>query len=159
MRLSTGRALRPAGRSALRGRFRQYEGNAGGTCRSQTPVSCGALPGIVDRGRHAQDSICSTDRIVLCRLLRAEGRARFRSPRYRLGEAGAQRAGVRSHCHKCHPGGEKGLGFAINKPLPDFLIKAQVRAGAGAMPAFSKELLTGEDLDHVVAYIDLLRRQ
>ena len=65
-----------------------------------------------------------------------------------------------SHCHKCHPGGEKGLGFAINnRPLPDFLIKAQVRAGAGAMPAFSKERLTGEDLDHVVAYIDFLRRQ
>lgn len=64
------------------------------------------------------------------------------------------------HCHKCHPGGEDGLGFAINnKPLPGFLIKAQVRAGAGAMPAFSRELVTGEDLDAILQYIELLRRQ
>lgn len=64
------------------------------------------------------------------------------------------------HCHKCHPGGEKGLGFAVNnKPLPGFLIKAQVRAGAGAMPAFPDELLTGEELEAIVEYIRLLRKE
>jgi len=64
------------------------------------------------------------------------------------------------HCNKCHPGGEKALGFAINnKPLPGFMIKAQVRAGAGAMPAFPKELVTGEDLDNMLEYIALLRKQ
>ena len=48
-----------------------------------------------------------------------------------------------THCHKCHPGGETGVGFAINnKPLPGPLIKAQVRAGIGAMPAFPKELIS-----------------
>ena len=65
-----------------------------------------------------------------------------------------------AHCNKCHPGGETALGFAINnKPLPGFMIKAQVRAGAGVMPAFSKELVTGEDLDNMLEYIELLRKQ
>lgn len=64
------------------------------------------------------------------------------------------------HCNKCHPGGETALGFAINnKPLPGFLIKAQVRAGAGAMPAFPKELVSGEDLENMLMYIVLLRKQ
>lgn len=64
------------------------------------------------------------------------------------------------HCNKCHPGGGKGLGPAIhNKPLPRFLIKAQVRAGAGAMPGFSRELISGEELEWVIDYIELLRRQ
>lgn len=65
-----------------------------------------------------------------------------------------------AHCNKCHPGGETALGFALNnKPLPGFMIKAQVRAGAGAMPAFSKELVTGEDLNNMLEYIELLRKQ
>lgn len=64
------------------------------------------------------------------------------------------------HCNKCHPGGEQGLGVAINnKPLPGFMIKAQVRAGAGAMPAFSHQLLNGEDLEAIVEYLKLLRQQ
>lgn len=63
-----------------------------------------------------------------------------------------------TYCHKCHPGGEKGLGFALNnKPLPGFMTKAQVRAGAGAMPDFPKELITGEQLDEIVEYVALLR--
>lgn len=63
-----------------------------------------------------------------------------------------------SHCDKCHPGGDKGVAFALNnKPLPGFMIKAQVRAGAGAMPAFPKELITGEELDEMLEYVALLR--
>ena len=51
-------------------------------------------------------------------------------------------------CHQCHPGGEAGLGPAINnKPLPGFLIKFQVRNGLGAMPAFSQNEISPEELD------------
>lgn len=64
-----------------------------------------------------------------------------------------------SHCNKCHPAGDKGLAFALNnKPLPGFMIKAQVRAGAGAMPAFPKELVTGEQLEEMLEYVTLLRK-
>ncbi|MEA2561500.1 MAG: hypothetical protein QOH06_3004 [Acidobacteriota bacterium] len=64
------------------------------------------------------------------------------------------------HCSRCHPGGEKGLAPAINnKPLPGFLMKFQVRHGAGAMPAFSEKELSREDLDALVKYLKKLRRQ
>ena len=63
-------------------------------------------------------------------------------------------------CDKCHPGGEKGLGFALkNKPLPGPMIKVQVRSGLGAMPAFSEELLHDDQLDDIVAYLKALRKQ
>ena len=63
-------------------------------------------------------------------------------------------------CDKCHPGGDKGLGFAIrSKPLPEFLIKLQVRMGFGAMPSFSDELLLEDQLDDIVDYIKLLKKQ
>jgi mono/diheme cytochrome c family protein len=61
-------------------------------------------------------------------------------------------------CHQCHPGGEAGLGPAINnKPLPGFLIKFQVRNGLGAMPAFSQNEISPEELDHLVDYLKALR--
>jgi mono/diheme cytochrome c family protein len=45
-----------------------------------------------------------------------------------------------THCHQCHPGGEAGLGPALNnRPLPDFLTRMQVRGGIGVMPGFSEE--------------------
>jgi mono/diheme cytochrome c family protein len=63
------------------------------------------------------------------------------------------------HCSRCHPGGDHGLGPAINnKPLPAFLIRFQVRHGLGAMPAISAQELPREDLDAVVAYLQTLRR-
>ena len=63
------------------------------------------------------------------------------------------------YCHKCHPGGEAGLGPALNnKPLPGVLLKAQVRAGLGAMPGFSRDLLSGEQLDDLVVYLKALRK-
>ena len=62
-------------------------------------------------------------------------------------------------CTRCHPGGEAGLGPALNdKPLPGSLIRFQVRNGLGAMPAFPKELIPDPDLDAVVAYLKALRR-
>lgn len=62
------------------------------------------------------------------------------------------------HCYQCHPGGAAGLAPAINdKPLPEAMIKFQVRNGLGAMPAFDEERISDADLDAVVAYLDALR--
>lgn len=62
------------------------------------------------------------------------------------------------HCSQCHPGGEGGLAPSINnKPLPGFLIRLQVRAGMGAMPAFPPSRLSDPDLDALVAYMVALR--
>jgi mono/diheme cytochrome c family protein len=63
------------------------------------------------------------------------------------------------HCHQCHPGGEAGLGPAINnKPLPAFAIRTQVRYGLGAMPAFYPSEITEAELDALVTYLKALRR-
>ena len=62
------------------------------------------------------------------------------------------------HCHQCHPGGASGLGPAINdKPLPVALIKAQVRAGNGHMPAFSEQEVSDAELEGIVDYLKALR--
>ena len=62
-------------------------------------------------------------------------------------------------CDRCHPGGEAGLGPATNdKPLPEFLIVAQIRTGLGAMPAFGKDELSDRDVAAVVAYMKAIRR-
>jgi mono/diheme cytochrome c family protein len=64
-----------------------------------------------------------------------------------------------ANCHACHPGGEAGLAPAINnKPLPGFMIKTQVRLGVGAMPRFSADEITAEELDDLVTYLKALRR-
>ena len=63
------------------------------------------------------------------------------------------------HCYKCHPGGEAGLGPALNdKPLPVFLMRLQVRRGLGAMPSFSDEALSDEELDDLLEFVVALRR-
>lgn len=59
-----------------------------------------------------------------------------------------------AQCHYCHPHGSAGLGPAIvNKPLPGFLLKFQVRHGLGTMPSIKADKVTAEDLDALVAYI------
>ncbi len=64
-----------------------------------------------------------------------------------------------THCSQCHPGGERGIGPALNdKPLPGWLIKFQVRNGLGAMPSFSSDEIGGEELDALVEYLVWLRR-
>ena len=61
-------------------------------------------------------------------------------------------------CNQCHPKGDAGLGPALNnKPLPGFMVKFQVRKGAGAMPSFSKEEISKDELDDVVHYLKALR--
>jgi mono/diheme cytochrome c family protein len=61
-------------------------------------------------------------------------------------------------CHRCHPGGEAGVGPALNnKPLPKLLIRFQVRNGFGAMPALSRQELGAEELEDLLIYLKALR--
>jgi len=62
-------------------------------------------------------------------------------------------------CNTCHPGGEGGLGPALNDKLaPGFLIKTQVRLGLGAMPSFNSHTLPPDQLDDLVQYMIALRK-
>jgi mono/diheme cytochrome c family protein len=73
-----------------------------------------------------------------------------------LGSADLERGRVVFYqkCHKCHPGGEGGLGPELNdKPLPLFLMRLQVRQGLGTMPSFSEERISDDDLDRLLAYM------
>lgn len=64
------------------------------------------------------------------------------------------------NCSQCHPGGESGLGPALNdKPLPQFAMKIQIRNGVGAMPRFSSAEISDEQVSAVTAYVVWLRRQ
>ena len=63
------------------------------------------------------------------------------------------------HCYQCHPNGDAGAGPAINdKPLPQALIRTQVRAGLGAMPAFDEAHISDDDLKALSAYLAALRK-
>lgn len=63
------------------------------------------------------------------------------------------------HCHTCHPGGEAGLGPALNnKPLPAWLITFQTRHGLGVMPAYKADHIPPEELDAIAAYLVALRK-
>jgi mono/diheme cytochrome c family protein len=66
------------------------------------------------------------------------------------------------HCYPCHPGGEGGLGPAINdKPLPVFAMKLQVRTGMvgfGVMPSFDSHKIPSNDLDDLMQYIKAVRK-
>lgn len=76
-------------------------------------------------------------------------------------DTGAERRGERlfyRHCAKCHPGGEAGLGPALNnKPLPEFAIETQIRRGLGAMPAFDAHHLSDEEVDAIAEFVVELR--
>jgi len=62
-------------------------------------------------------------------------------------------------CNGCHPAALGGLGPGIiNKPLPAFAIRFQVRNGLGAMPSFDERVIPSEDLSALLAYIRALRR-
>lgn len=69
------------------------------------------------------------------------------------------RAVFMANCQQCHPGGEAGLGPALNdKPFPEFLKKFQVRHGLGTMPSFSEQQISDEQLDNLMEYLKALRR-
>ena len=58
------------------------------------------------------------------------------------------------HCNKCHPGGEKGRGPALNdKDKPNFLIHWQVRLGRGDMPKFTEEQISKGQLKQITAFV------
>jgi mono/diheme cytochrome c family protein len=58
------------------------------------------------------------------------------------------------HCQKCHPGGEGGLGPAINaNPAPQFVKRFQSRHGLGVMPGFKKSEISKQDLRDMSKYI------
>ena len=64
-----------------------------------------------------------------------------------------------ANCQQCHPGGAEGLGPSLNdKPLPHLAIRAQVRAGLGAMPAFDASEISDADLQALADYVVRLRR-
>lgn len=64
-----------------------------------------------------------------------------------------------THCNGCHPGGEAGLGLALNnKPLPRSLIKFQIRKGLGAMPGFPERVIGDAERDDIARYVVWLRR-
>jgi mono/diheme cytochrome c family protein len=72
-------------------------------------------------------------------------------------QAAAGQLAFMEKCNKCHPGGEAGLGPALNdKPFPDFLKRFQVRHGLGVMPHFPKEALSDEQLDGILEYLKAL---
>lgn len=76
------------------------------------------------------------------------------SPQLALGERAFHR-----ECSQCHPKGETGLGPAINnKPLPEWLMKIQIRSGLGAMPSFGPDKVSDEEVDAIVAWLKSLRR-
>ncbi len=62
------------------------------------------------------------------------------------------------HCQKCHPGGEGGLGPALNpNPAPGFVKKLQVRAGLGVMPSFNHQEIAKQDLKDIGLYLKALK--
>jgi mono/diheme cytochrome c family protein len=62
------------------------------------------------------------------------------------------------NCYQCHPNGEAGVGPSlVDKPLPAFMVKAQVRDGGGAMPHFVEQQISDDYLDALVAYLERLR--
>ncbi|HSU67613.1 MAG TPA: c-type cytochrome [Tepidisphaeraceae bacterium] len=64
-----------------------------------------------------------------------------------------------NHCNQCHVGGAAGVGPAlVDKRIPEFLIRFQVRHGLGAMPAFSERAISDGQLEDVLNYLRYLRR-
>jgi mono/diheme cytochrome c family protein len=58
------------------------------------------------------------------------------------------------HCQKCHPGGEAGLGPAVNSnPAPQFIKRFQMRHGLGVMPSFTEEEMSKQDLKDISKYL------
>ena len=61
------------------------------------------------------------------------------------------------HCQRCHPGGEAGLGPAIN-PAPAFGKRFQARHGLGAMPSFGEDLISDKELESMLSYLKALKK-
>ena len=117
----------------------------------------------IDSRTSARRMLAGAALIGLCVASLACGSARRREPLatpLALDERAERgRAVFMANCYQCHPGGEAGLGPAINdKPLPEFLKKFQVRHGLGTMPSFSQQKISDEQLDDLMEYLKALRR-
>jgi mono/diheme cytochrome c family protein len=65
-----------------------------------------------------------------------------------------------AHCQKCHPGGEGGLGPAINSnPAPQLIKRFQMRHGLGVMPSFKKDEISKHDLHNISKYLRAWKQQ
>ncbi|MGK7391523.1 MAG: c-type cytochrome [Candidatus Cyclobacteriaceae bacterium M2_1C_046] len=65
-----------------------------------------------------------------------------------------------NYCATCHPNGGSGVGLAIiNKPLPEFLIRFQIRHGIGVMPDFDEDVLKDEQVESIAEYLAYLRKK
>ena len=101
--------------------------------------------------------------VALALLASACGSARRSEPeagRIKLDSPAELRGQQAFHrfCSQCHPGGEGGLGPALNnKPLPGAAIKIQVRNGVGEMPAFADTIIPDPELDAIIDYMQALR--
>jgi len=63
-----------------------------------------------------------------------------------------------THCQKCHPAGEAGLGPAVNSnPAPQFVKRFQMRHGLGVMPSFSRKEISKDDLRDISRYLKALK--
>ena len=63
-----------------------------------------------------------------------------------------------THCNKCHPMGEAGLGPALNpNPAPRFVKALQIRWGIGTMPHFSRTELSRQDVSDITLFMKKLR--
>ena len=69
------------------------------------------------------------------------------------------------NCHKCHPGGEAGAGPSINNiPATKGMLKFRVRSrafflGVGRMPSFKKHEISKQELNDLVRYLKVLKKQ
>lgn len=64
-----------------------------------------------------------------------------------------------ANCQKCHPGGEGGLGPAINpNPAPQFIKRFQMRHGLGTMPSFKTDEISRNDLRDISKYLRAWKR-
>lgn len=61
------------------------------------------------------------------------------------------------YCHTCHPDGGAGLGTSLMTPLPDPVMRAQIRVGGGGMPRFSEEVIGDDEVSAILAYLDTVR--
>ena len=62
------------------------------------------------------------------------------------------------NCYQCHQGGEGGLGPALLRLAPGPIIRTQIRLGLGAMPSFSTDEITPDEMDDLIAYLRTSRR-
>jgi len=96
-------------------------------------------------------SACGSSR----RSVPIAGPMTFPSQRVALGEQVYMR-----ECSACHPEGEAGLAPGINnKPLPAFLIRFQIRNGIGAMPRFTEDEISDDEISAVIDYLQHMRRR